>query len=170
MICLCAFSVLPTSVLTICSAIAIEATKTIGGILMMARRLSLALVILTCVFSVGGQQPPKPPTVKLSHLDQNDRLTSLASNVNDLDNRLTQVGEILKELNNRLTPLETHGAEEIGRYQIAATTIENVAGTGVSFAQVFIVDTRTGHVCQVVGAKVANGELAGTSLPYCTQQ
>jgi hypothetical protein len=57
------------------------------------------------------------------------------------------------------------GIEPVGTYQIAATRYEG--GDGLSFAQVFRVNTRTGNVCQVIGPNSRNGEGMGTSISIC---
>ena len=84
-----------------------------------------------------------------------------------LDDTLSQ-SPLFIQLHSRVVNLENEKSGN-GRYQIAATTV-NFTNPDMSFAQVFMVDTKTGHVCQVVGSKAMKGELVGTSLPYCSQQ
>jgi hypothetical protein len=57
------------------------------------------------------------------------------------------------------------GIEPAGTYQIAATNV--VVAVGESWTQVFRINTRTGSVCQFVGATYRNGEAMGTSIPIC---
>lgn len=128
---------------------------------MPVRKSALAFLILTCFVAAGGQQTPKAANLNKLQSVQSDKLSLLASSV-DVHNTL------IKDLDRRITALENHGTDETGRYQIATTTVQ--VDAGLSFTQVFRVDTRTGNVCQVVGPQAAKGELMGSSLPYCTQQ
>ena len=116
------------------------------------KRTGLALIGVPMAIAVMGQG--KPATPKPTHIPtlaelQNQTIRNL---VVEMDN-----------LQTRVTNLET---ERVGRYQIAATPY-NIGG--VQFAKVFIVDTETGAVCQVVGENPMNGETPGTTLPLCTQ-
>jgi len=129
------------------------------------KRTGLAFIGVPVAIALMGQgkpATPKPTPARTAAPTMADELQNLTYQVNDLDTRMTN--QVI-ELDSRVTKLETMTAD---RYQIAATTVIPVAG--MPFSQVFIVDTLTGYVCQVVGENARQGEIVGTSLPYCTQR
>jgi hypothetical protein len=137
---------------------------------MFAKRFTLVIVILTCVFSAGGQQPSTSDT----QMGQVERIVTTTPGAT-LNQKLAFLAVNIDILQNRINKLEGRTVEdrtvELPRYQIAATTIRIEGGVyPQDFVQVFRMDTRTGYVCQVVGPQVVKGELYGTTLPYCTQQ
>jgi hypothetical protein len=81
----------------------------------------------------------------------------------ELHNEVTTLQSQLSSWGGQVLALQ--GQAQAGTYQIAASRFTD--GTGLSFTQVFRVNTRTGSVCQVVGNSYVRGEAMGTTLPLC---
>lgn len=101
--------------------------------------------------------------------DRIDYLARVADQLQDENNSLQErvsmtESEIstLKAQTQLLTLQEQSQGES---YQIAASRWTD--GTGLSFTQVFRINTKTGAVCQVLAPNSRNGEAAGTSIPVC---
>lgn len=121
----------------------------------MLRKFALASLALVFAIAASGRQS--------LHTGP-----SLAEKVEDLLRIADQHQQLIGSLDRRLRDLEQK--EENGRYQITAVTWNSDVTGGVPYTAVFMVDTKTGYVCQVVSDKVRKGELmGGTTLPYCTQ-